>query len=99
MVVLSKTLLAALAGVVVAHPGERHDAQHMKREIVARDAAARMGARSLAACGNSANALALKNRSIKRRAEAVKNLRQKRGIKARMLPDSIASSIPIGPHN
>lgn len=84
MVAFSKVFLAAFAGFVAAHPGEKHDADHMKREIVARDNAARVAARSLAACGNSASALALKRRSIQRRAEAVKSLRQKRNIKARM---------------
>ncbi|KAL7627453.1 hypothetical protein AAE478_001646 [Parahypoxylon ruwenzoriense] len=82
MVVLSKLALAALAGYAAAHPGEKHDALKMKRELVARDYAAQVGARSLAACSNSAHAQALKTRSIKRRAEAVKNIRQKRGIQA-----------------
>ncbi|KAH8671114.1 Intradiol ring-cleavage dioxygenase [Xylariales sp. PMI_506] len=80
MVAFSKLALAAFAGCAVAHPGEAHDEHHMKREIVARDNAARLGARSLGACSNSARAQAVKARSIQRRADAVKNLRQKRGI-------------------
>ncbi|KAK9426148.1 putative Intradiol ring-cleavage dioxygenase [Seiridium unicorne] len=82
MVAFSKLAAAALAGFAAAHPGEVHDEHKMKREIVARDNQARVGARSLAQCGNSAHAQALKTRSIKRRAEKVKSLRQKRGIEA-----------------
>ena len=83
MVAFSKAFLLAFASYASAHPGEAHDTHHMKREIVARDSAARVGARALSACSNSANALQLKSRSIQRRAETVKKLRQKRGIKAR----------------
>ncbi|KAI0552648.1 Intradiol ring-cleavage dioxygenase [Xylaria curta] len=69
-----------LTGYATAHPGESHDASHMKRELAARDNAASIGARSLGACSNSAASQALKARSIKRRAEAVRNIRQKRGL-------------------
>ncbi|KAI1746234.1 Intradiol ring-cleavage dioxygenase [Xylaria scruposa] len=69
-----------LTGYATAHPGESHDASHMKRELAARDNAASVGARSLGACSNSAASQALKARSIKRRAEAVRNIRQKRGL-------------------
>lgn len=86
MVALSNLALAVLASYAVAHPGEKHDAHHMKRELVARDNAAQVGARSLASCSNSASAQAVKTRSIKRRAHAVKNIRQKRGIQAREYP-------------
>ncbi|KAI0387491.1 aromatic compound dioxygenase [Hypomontagnella monticulosa] len=82
MVTLTNLALAALAGFAAAHPGEKHDAQQMKRELVARDYAAQVGARSLASCSSSGPAQALKKRSIKRRAEAVKKIRQKRGIHA-----------------
>ncbi|KAI0134726.1 GPI anchored dioxygenase [Xylariales sp. AK1849] len=80
MVAFSKLTLAALASYAAAHPGEKHDDHHMKREIVARDHHARNGARSLAACGNLAHAQALRTRSIQRRAASVKSLREKRGI-------------------
>jgi PAB1-binding protein PBP1 len=86
MVVLSKLSVAAgavLASVVSAHPGESHSAHHMKREIVARDHQARVAARSLGNCANSAASRALKTRAVQRRAEKVKELRQKRDIKAR----------------
>ncbi|KAI1077703.1 aromatic compound dioxygenase [Whalleya microplaca] len=82
MVAFSQLALAALAGYAAAHPGEKHDAHKMKRELIARDNAAQVGARSLAACSNSAAAQAVKARSIKRRANAVKEIREKRGIKA-----------------
>ncbi|KAI3324962.1 aromatic compound dioxygenase [Xylariaceae sp. AK1471] len=80
MVAFSVLALGLLAGHAVAHPGESHSGAHLKRELVARDNAAAVGARSLAACSNSAASQALKARSIKRRAEAVKNIREKRGI-------------------
>ncbi|KAI1347947.1 Intradiol ring-cleavage dioxygenase [Xylaria sp. FL0043] len=85
MVAFSALTLASatlLAGFASAHPGESHDHVKMKRELVARDNAAAVGARSLGSCSNSAASQALKARSIQRRAEAVKNIRQKRGIKA-----------------
>ncbi|KAI0828073.1 aromatic compound dioxygenase [Hypoxylon sp. FL0890] len=82
MVAFSKLAVVALASYTAAHPGEKHDPQQMKRELIARDYAAQVGARSLASCSGSASAQALKARSIKRRANAVKNIRQKRGIQA-----------------
>lgn len=83
MVALSKLAVAAFVGFATAHPGENHEAHKIKREIVARDHAARLGARSLADCSSSAHAQALRTRSIQRRADTVKSLRQKRGIIAR----------------
>ncbi|KAH6644995.1 Intradiol ring-cleavage dioxygenase [Truncatella angustata] len=82
MVAFSKVFIATAVGFATAHPGESHSANHVKREIVARENAAHAAARSLASCGNSAGAQALKARSVQRRAEALKSLRQKRGIKA-----------------
>ncbi|KAI0434615.1 Intradiol ring-cleavage dioxygenase [Xylaria sp. FL1042] len=84
MVAFSALALASaslLAGFATAHPGESHDHVKMKRELLARDNAAAIGARSLGSCSNSAASQALKARAIQRRAEAVKNIRQKRGIK------------------
>lgn len=69
--------VALLASVAAAHP----DPVNMKRELAARDNHAAMGARSLSTCSNSASSQALKKRSINRRAEQVKALREKRGIK------------------
>lgn len=84
MVAFTNVALAALASFAAAHPGEKHSPSHMKRELDARDNAARLAARSLAACGNSEHALALKSRSIQRRADKVKSIREKRGIKSGM---------------
>ncbi|KAK4124355.1 aromatic compound dioxygenase [Parathielavia appendiculata] len=81
MLGIFKLSVAVLAAVGVAHPGDSHDAHHLKREIVARDHAAKMAARSLGACANSETARALKQRSVVRRAEKVKSLRNERGIK------------------
>ncbi len=86
MVAFSTLALASaslLAGYATAHPGESHDHIKMKRELVARDNGAAVGARSLGSCSNSAASQALKARSIQRRAEKVKNIRQKRGITTR----------------
>lgn len=80
MLHLSKIAVLALAGVAIAHPGEHHNTLHMKREVSARDQAARYGAKSLAACSDSLDARSLEERSVKRRAATVERLRQKRNI-------------------
>ena len=77
---LSAWLLIAAA---VAHPGETHDAHHMKREIVARDHASKNAARSLGSCVNTEAARSFKQRAVVRRAQKVKSLREKRNIKSR----------------
>lgn len=82
MVAFSKLAVAALAGYATAHPGEEHDDHKMKREIVARDHHARNGARSLAKCGDSAYAQAVKARAVQRRADKVKAIRKERGIES-----------------
>ncbi|KAH7193921.1 Intradiol ring-cleavage dioxygenase [Fusarium flagelliforme] len=79
-----KTLVSAgllLANIASAHPGEKHDHQQIKRQIQARDTIANLGQRSLNACSGSDHALALKSRSISRRARKVQELREKLGIK------------------
>lgn len=81
MVAFSKFSGLALVASAIAHPGEKHDPVKHKRDLAIRDAHAQMGARSLAQCQNSAGAQALKQRSIQRRAETVKAIREKRGIK------------------
>ncbi len=80
MVAFSKIAVAAFAGYAVAHPGEKHNAGHMKRELAARDVAAQVGARSLAACSNKPHARALNQRSVTRRAQKVSDIRKQRGI-------------------
>lgn len=82
MVAVNLLSAALLIGAVIAHPGETHDTQHMKREIVARDHAARNAARSLGSCSNSQAARSLKQRAVARRAQQVKSLRAKRNIKS-----------------
>lgn len=84
MVYFSKLSIAALAlcgQAAVAHPGETHSDEHMAREIRVRDHVASVGQRSLNTCSSSPAAQALKARSIDRRAEKVRELRAKRGIK------------------
>lgn len=81
MVAFSKFSGLALVASAIAHPGEKHSASKLKRDLAIRDAHAQMGARSLAQCQNSAGSQALKKRSIQRRADTVKALREKRGIK------------------
>ncbi|CAG8049148.1 unnamed protein product [Penicillium nalgiovense] len=85
MVQLSKFLAVAaacLAAPAIAHPGEKHDPHVVKREIHARDVMAAHAKRSLNACENSFHARELNKRSIARRSQTVKKLRQKRGITA-----------------
>lgn len=82
MVAFSKftTGVALIAGVL-AHPGEQHTNEDIRREIEARDIHAAHGARSLAQCSNSATARRLKQRSVQRRADKVQAIREARGIK------------------
>ncbi|KAI1325408.1 Intradiol ring-cleavage dioxygenase [Xylariaceae sp. FL0255] len=83
MVAISTLALGAASLLIshtVAHAGETHSDAYIKRELLARDNAASIGARLLSTCSNSVAAQALKTRSIKRRAHQVKTLRQKRGI-------------------
>lgn len=98
MVQLSKVLAiaaACLAAPAIAHPGEKHDPHHLKREIHARDVMAAAGKRSLGGCESTLHARELTKRNVARRAHTVQKLRQKRGITSGMqsspfhLPGSI----------
>ncbi|TDZ13822.1 hypothetical protein C8035_v002392 [Colletotrichum spinosum] len=71
----------ALAGYVAAHPGEHHDHHEMKRNIRLRDNVAAIGQRSLDACSDSAGAQKMKARAVQRRADKVKQIREKKGLK------------------
>ena len=85
MVQLCKFLAVAaacLAAPAIAHPGEKHDPHHVKREVHARDAMAAHAKRSLGACESTLHARELNKRSIARRSHTVQNLRKKRGITA-----------------
>lgn len=94
MVSLSWLLSAvALTGMVAAHPGEPHDAEHHKRTLIARDFAAKQHARAISQCSNSHRAMKREKRSIKRRLDKFNELREKRGIKSSTLfPDSLPSN-------
>jgi hypothetical protein len=69
-----------LVSNVIAHPGEVHVEEHVKREIALRDMIASHSRRSLGNCENSAAAKELKERAIERRAVTAEALRKKRGI-------------------
>ncbi|KAI0126145.1 Intradiol ring-cleavage dioxygenase [Xylariales sp. AK1849] len=73
-------LLAAMMALpsVLAHPGENQEA--IKREMVLRNDQQMKAARSLAACQDSPNALALRSRAAARRAAKASELRVKRGL-------------------
>ncbi|KAM0324978.1 hypothetical protein ACHAPQ_008164 [Fusarium lateritium] len=77
---VSSTVLL-LAQLASSHPGEKHDHEHIKRQIQARDNVANLGQRSLNSCSGSQHAHALKARSISRRARKVQQLRKRLGIK------------------
>lgn len=84
MVGFSKfALSAALVAGALAHPGEKHDNAHIRRQIDVRDMHASIGARSLSQCSNSATARRRDQRSVQRRAEKVKAIRKEKGITAK----------------
>jgi cob(I)alamin adenosyltransferase len=84
MVKVTNTFVALLAssliGSAVAHPGEHHDHEEVKREISERSQHAAYAKRTLANCTNSVSSRALKARSVARRAERAQQLRAARGI-------------------
>lgn len=95
MVQLCKFLAVAaacLAAPAIAHPGEKHDPHHVKREVHARDGMAAHAKRSLGACESTLHARELNKRSIARRSHTVQNLRKKRGITASKYPLILVSS-------
>ncbi|CAK4035001.1 GPI anchored dioxygenase [Lecanosticta acicola] len=73
-------LAAAVVAPVTAHPGEKHDAAKVKRDIVAREHWAHVGKRSLDACSSTESAKRFARRNIERRARIARELREKRGI-------------------
>ncbi|KAH8430698.1 intradiol ring-cleavage dioxygenase [Aspergillus melleus] len=78
----SKLLTLTAATLAVAHPGEKHDHEVLKREIRARDAHAARSKRALDACSTTTHAKQLQQRNIARRARTARELRQARGITA-----------------
>lgn len=71
---------SSLLGMVAGHPGEKHDLAKVKREIDARGLRAAAAKRSLANCENTLKHRQLEQRSHARRAKALNELREKRGI-------------------
>ncbi|ROW02487.1 hypothetical protein VMCG_06066 [Cytospora schulzeri] len=71
-----------LVAGALAHPGEVHTNEEIRRDIEVRDLHAAVGARALAQCSGGANANLMKQRAVQRRADKVKALREARGIKA-----------------
>lgn len=83
MVCLSKIAAAVcFASSVIAHPGEHHDLEDIKREVKARDQMASAAKRSIDSCSNSLKHRELNARSIARRAEVARDIRQKRNIQS-----------------
>jgi hypothetical protein len=79
-----------LASAAVAHPGEHHDHQAIKREISARNQMASAAKRSIDSCSNSLKHRQLNARSVARRAETAAAIRKARNIKTRTLcPNSL----------
>ncbi|KAF2848267.1 aromatic compound dioxygenase [Plenodomus tracheiphilus IPT5] len=79
--VLSTAVAAvSLIGGVVAHPGEKHDLAHVKREVDAQQLRASAAKRSLDRCQDSLHHRSLMQRSHTRRSETLSALRRKRGI-------------------
>ncbi|KAF9701609.1 hypothetical protein EKO04_001015 [Ascochyta lentis] len=74
---------SALIGGAVAHPGEKHDMAHVKRQIDARQVRAAAARRSLDNCQDYLQHRSLMQRSHARRSEALNALRQKRGINSK----------------
>ncbi|RYO99224.1 hypothetical protein DL764_006883 [Monosporascus ibericus] len=85
MVNLRSSVVASLAsssllGAVLAHPGEDHSPEEIKREAARHSQAQTKAHRSLGQCATSPQALALKARSITRRAATAHALRAARGL-------------------
>ncbi|KAF2090984.1 aromatic compound dioxygenase [Saccharata proteae CBS 121410] len=79
----SVAVILGAASLALAHPGEKHDHAHVKREIQQRDHLAARSASSLAKCAGSIKARALQERAVARRAATAEKLRAQRGISDR----------------
>ena len=77
---LTASLALSLAGQALAHPGEVHTAEEIKREALQSHHAHLSAKRALDRCATTPAALALKERSIARRAATAEALRSKRDI-------------------
>ena len=79
-IVSGAVVASSLVHGVVAHPGEKHDMAHVRRQIDARQMRAVAAKRSLSSCQDSLQHRSLMQRSHARRSEALNALRRKRGI-------------------
>ncbi|KAF2709418.1 aromatic compound dioxygenase [Pleomassaria siparia CBS 279.74] len=75
--------VSSLAGFAAAHPGEKHDMEHVKRQIHVRQLRAADAKRALANCQGSLKHRQLMQRAVQRRSKALSQLREKRGISAK----------------
>ena len=80
MITSSFVLIALAAVSVLAHPGEHHSHEAIRREVHYRNLLASRAATSLAKCGNSREAVELNRRAVQRRAAVAERLRKERGI-------------------
>jgi hypothetical protein len=72
--------VASIFGGAVAHPGEVHTDEEIKRELASYRVASNKASRSLARVADSPAALSLKARAVARRAATAQALREKRGL-------------------
>lgn len=80
--IASAVAAACLVGSTVAHPGEHHDHQAVKRQVRERDQMASAARRSIDSCSNSLKHRDVAARSVARRAQAARDLRQQRNIQS-----------------
>ncbi|KAI5921759.1 Intradiol ring-cleavage dioxygenase [Camillea tinctor] len=78
--ILAPLATSVLLGQALAHPGEQHTAEQIKREISAQHRANHKMARALERCANNPSYVARRERAVTRRSETAKSLRQKRSI-------------------
>ena len=80
--IASAVAAACLFGSAVAHPGEHHDHNVVKRQVRERDQMASAAKRSIDSCSGSLKHREVAARSIARRAQVARDLRQQRNIKS-----------------
>ena len=71
---------SSLLGAVVAHPGETHSAEKIKKAIAARDLGMLHSKRVVEKCAGSPTHQALQARAAARRSLTAQVLRERRGI-------------------
>ena len=81
------TVLAGLAGIVAAHPGHDILAEAAKRAAYIEGTP--LQARSLSHCASSIKRRGMANANVIRRQQLVRQLREARGLAARMPVDSL----------